>query len=103
MQTRGEANPAVSINEPSLEAVLISGCTVAVLFTTPPSLTLLIPNGFRLRRGSITAFQKYNMKLLYVLKQVMLFELESEYRYEIVPEEAIACLSPWSKNEQVLN
>lgn len=43
------------------------------------------------------------MKLLYVLKEVMLFELESEYRYEIVPEEATACLSPWSKNEQVLN
>ena len=51
MLARGEANPAVSINEPSLDAALISGCTGAVLFTTPPSLTLLIPNGFELRRG----------------------------------------------------
>lgn len=52
MLARGEANPAVSINEPSLEAALISGCTGAVLFTTAPSLTLLIPNGFGLTRGS---------------------------------------------------
>lgn len=46
MLARGEANPAVSINEPSLEAALISGCMGAVLFTILPSLTLLIPNGF---------------------------------------------------------
>lgn len=67
MLVRGEANPAVSINEPSLEEALISGCTGAVLFTMPPSLTLLIPNGFGLRRGSTTQAQMFNVKLL-VLK-----------------------------------
>ncbi len=84
MLARGEANPAVSINEPSLEAALISGCTGAVLFTTPPSLTLLIPNGFGLKGGSTTAVQRYNVKLLYVLlveKSYFLccLCLESEY------------------------
>lgn len=58
MLARGEANAAVSINEPSLEAALISGYTGAVLFTTAPSLTLLIPNGFVLRRGSSKALEE---------------------------------------------
>lgn len=43
---RGEASPAVSINEPSLDGALISHCTGAVLFTVATSLTLLIPKGF---------------------------------------------------------
>ncbi len=67
MLVRGEANPAVSIIEPSLEAALISGFTGAVLFTTAPSLTLLIPNGFGLRGGSTATVQRYNVKLLYAL------------------------------------
>lgn len=54
MQVRGEANSAVSINEASLEAVLISGCMGAVLFTMVPSLTPLIPNGLG-KRGITVA------------------------------------------------
>lgn len=46
MLARGEASPAVSINEPSLDAALISHCTAAVLFTAATSLTPLIPKGF---------------------------------------------------------
>lgn len=46
MPVRGEASPAVSINEPSLDGALISHCTGAVLFTAATSLTLLIPKGF---------------------------------------------------------
>lgn len=46
MLARGEASPAVSINEPSLDAALISHCTAAALFTTATSLTPLIPKGF---------------------------------------------------------
>lgn len=64
MLVRGEANPAVSINGPSLEATLISGCTGAVLFTMLPSLTLLIPNGFVLGRGSATVVQCFIAELL---------------------------------------
>lgn len=59
MLARGEANPAVSINEPSLEAALISGCMGAVLFTIPPSLTLLIPNGFERQK------QEYSEPVVY--------------------------------------
>lgn len=76
MLARGEASPAVSINEPSLEAALISRCTGAVLFTTVASLTLLNPNGFWFRRGSTTEVQRYNVKLLYVL---LVEELENNY------------------------
>jgi len=61
MQVRGEANPAVSINEPSLEAALISGCTGAVLFMMLPSLTVLIPNEFVLERWSTAVIQYYFM------------------------------------------
>lgn len=46
MLARGEASPAVSINEPSLDGALISHCTAAVLFTAATSLTPLIPKGF---------------------------------------------------------
>lgn len=46
MLARGEASPAVSINEPSLDGALISHCTGIVLFTAATSLTLLIPKGF---------------------------------------------------------
>lgn len=80
MLVRGEANPAVSINEPSLEAALISGCTGAVLFTTVPSLTLLIPDEFELKSGSTTAVQWYNLKLLcYKSYFICCFHFKSEY------------------------
>lgn len=54
MLARGEASPAVSINEPSLDGALISHCTGAVLFTAATSLTLLIPKGFFFFSSSFT-------------------------------------------------
>lgn len=70
MQVRREANPLVSINEPSLEAALISGCTGAALFMILHSLTLLIPNEFVSGRRSSTEIQGYVMKLLSVATKI---------------------------------
>lgn len=75
MQVRGEANSAVSINEASLEAVLISGCMGAVLFTMVPSLTPLIPNGLGKTRHHSGAVlykesqqqQKKGLSVIYIL------------------------------------